>query len=117
MCIRDRLISDRVPQWSGGTRIGACLKDFTTDYGHHLLNRKTVVMILSDGWDTGDPSDITTAMKSIHKASRKTIWLNPLAGHPDFAPEVIGLKSILPYIDHLAPAHNLKSLKEALFHT
>jgi len=112
-----QLISDRVPQWSGGTRIGTCLRGFTEDYGHNLLDRKTVVMILSDGWDTGEPADITAAMKFIYKASRKILWLNPLAGHPDFAPEVVGLKSILPYIDHLVPAHNLTSLKRALLLT
>ena len=112
-----RLMSERVPQWSGGTRIGSSLKDFADNYGHHLLDRKTVVMILSDGWDTGEPTDILAAMKFIHKASRKILWLNPLAGHPDFAPEVIGLKSVMRYIDHLVPAHNLSSLKKALFLT
>ena len=110
-----QLISDRVPQWSGGTKIGSCFTTFTEEHGYNLLDRKTVVMIMSDGWDTGDPTDITTAMKFIHKASRKVLWLNPLAGHPDFIPEVIGLKSVLSYIDRLVPAHNLQSLKEALF--
>ena len=109
------LIGDRVPEWSGGTRIGQCLSEFKANYGYSLLDRRTVVMILSDGWDTGESGDIRDAMKFIHKEARKVIWLNPLAGHPDFEPEVIGLKSVLPYIDKHVPAHNLESLKRVMY--
>jgi len=107
-------ISDRVPHWSGGTTIGSCLQDFVADFGNGMLDKKTIVLILSDGWDTGEPEIIKSAMRSIYKKSRKVIWLNPLAGSPDFAPEAIGMKTALPYIDVLAPAHNLESLKWAL---
>ncbi len=107
-------ISDRVPHWSGGTTIGSCLQDFVTDFGYGMLDKKTIVLILSDGWDTGEPEIIRGAMRSIYKKSRKVIWLNPLAGSPDFSPEVIGMKTALPYIDVLASAHNLESLKWAL---
>ena len=107
-------ISDRVPHWSGGTTIGNCLKDFVADFGNGMLDKKTIVLILSDGWDTGEPKIIKSAMRSIYKKSRKVIWLNPLAGSPDFSPEAIGMKTALPYIDVLASAHNLESLKWAL---
>ena len=107
-------ISDRVPHWSGGTTIGSCLHDFDSEFGHGLLDKKTIVLILSDGWDTGAPEIISSAMKSIHRKSRRVIWLNPLAGNPNFSPEAMGMKSALPYIDHLASAHNLDSLKTAL---
>ncbi len=107
-------ISKRVPQWSGGTKIGTCLDRFFSDHGHHMLDRKTVTIILSDGWDTGEESLMKDAMKSIYKSSRKVLWLNPLAGHPDFEPEVIGLKNVLPYINGLHAAHNLVSLKKVL---
>jgi len=108
------LIADRVPQWSGGTTIGKCLVNFVADHAPTALNKKTLVLILSDGWDTGNPETSSYAMRQIHKASRKVIWLNPLAGNPNFSPEVTGLKAVLPYIDHLVPAHNLESLKQLL---
>jgi uncharacterized protein with von Willebrand factor type A (vWA) domain len=107
-------ISERVPHWSGGTTIGSCLQDFTENYGHGMLDKKTIVLILSDGWDTGEPEVMKEAMKTIYKKSKKVIWLNPLAGSPDFSPEVIGMKTALPYIDVLASAHNLESLKQVL---
>ncbi|MGI9550180.1 MAG: vWA domain-containing protein [Aurantibacter sp.] len=107
-------ISDRVPHWSGGTTIGTCLHDFTTEYGYGMLDKKTIVLILSDGWDTGKPALMQEVMQTIYKKSRKVIWLNPLAGSPDFTPEAIGMKTALPYIDVLASAHNLESLKNAM---
>lgn len=108
------IISDRVPQWSGGTTIGSCLDDFAKGYEYSMLDKKTVVLILSDGWDTGEPNLIKSAMKTIYKKSKKVIWLNPLAGSEDFSPEVLGLKSVLQYIDVLAAAHNLESLKKVM---
>jgi uncharacterized protein with von Willebrand factor type A (vWA) domain len=75
-----------------------------------------VVFILSDGWDTGDASILKHSMREIHRRSKKVIWLNPLAGNPDFSPEVIGLQTALPYIDVLESAHNLESLKRAMKH-
>ncbi len=109
-----RTISERVPHWSGGTTIGSCLRDFTQNYGHGMLDKKTVVLILSDGWDTGEPNLMRAAMKGIFKKSRKVIWLNPLAGNPDFSPKSVGMQTALPYIDVLASAHNLESLKRVL---
>lgn len=109
------IISDRVPQWSGGTTIGSCLIQFSEEYGYRLLDRKTIVLILSDGWDTGEVEIMEKAMKDIYKRSRKVVWLNPLAGHPDFSPEAIGMKTALPYIDILGSAHNLESLKRILY--
>ncbi len=109
------MISDRVPQWSGGTTIGSCLHDFTRDYGYGMLDKKTIVLILSDGWDTGDAAQMKKAMKHLYKKSKKVIWLNPLAGNPDFEPEALGMKTALPFIDVLASAHNFESLKEVLY--
>ena len=109
-----QMISERVPHWSGGTTIGSCLRDFTQNYGHGMLDKKTIVLILSDGWDTGEPEVMKESMKTIYKKSKKVIWLNPLAGSRDFFPEAIGMKTALPYIDVLASAHNLESLKAVL---
>ncbi|NAS30437.1 VWA domain-containing protein [Flavobacteriaceae bacterium R38] len=108
------IISERVPQWSGGTTIGSCLSDFTKDFGHGMLDRKTIVMILSDGWDTGEPEVIESAMKTLYKKSKKVIWLNPLAGNENFSPDALGMKTALPYIDILTSAHNLESLKKVM---
>jgi len=109
------IISDRVPQWSGGTTIGTCLLDFTKDFGYSMLDKKTIVMILSDGWDTGKPAIMKSAMKTMYKKSKKVIWLNPLAGSEHFSPEALGMKTALPYIDVLTSAHNLESLKKAMY--
>ncbi len=107
-------ISDRVPHWSGGTTIGTCLKHFIADYGHGMLDKKTIVLILSDGWDTGEPETMKEAMKHIYKKTKKVVWLNPLAGNENFSPDVLGMKTALPYIDVLAAAHNLESLRKAM---
>ena len=82
-------ISERVPHWSGGTTIGSCLNDFTKEFEYSLLDRKTIVFILSDGWDTGEPGVMKDAMQTIYKKTRKVIWLNPLAGSPNFLPDYI----------------------------
>jgi len=110
------IISERVPQWSGGTTIGQCIQSFVDSYSYKLLTKKTVIFILSDGWDTGDASILKQSMREIHKRSKKVIWLNPLAGNPDFSPDVIGLQTALPYIDVMESAHNLESLKHAMKH-
>ncbi len=107
-------ISDRVPHWSGGTTIGTCLNNFTKEYGHGMLDKKTIVLILSDGWDTGDPETMKEAMKKIYKKTKKVVWLNPLAGSENFSPDALGMKTALPYIDVLASAHNLESLKKTM---
>ena len=108
------IISERIPQWSGGTKIGSCLSDFHHNFGHRLLTKKTIVMILSDGWDTGEQDQLKDSISQIYKSCRKLIWLNPLSGNKDFSPEVIGLRTALPYIDQFAPAHNLQSLKDVI---
>lgn len=104
-------LSEQVPGWSGGTRIGASLAQFTAEYASRYLNSKSVVVIVSDGWDTGDTTELSEAMQLIHRRANKVIWLNPLAGNPGFQPTAAGLAAALPYTDlHLA-AHNIESLK------
>ena len=103
-------LSEEVPQWSGGTRIGASLDQFIRGYSH-LLNNRSVVMILSDGWDVGDLNVLEDSIAYIQKKSKKIIWLNPLAGHPDYSPSTAGMRACLPYVDVLLPLFNLNSLK------
>ena len=104
-------LAEQVPYWSGGTRIGESFSQFV-QFHSPLLGRDSVVMILSDGWDTGNLEELETAMKQIKKKSKKIIWLNPLAGNPNFKPDTLGMKTCMPYIDIFGSAHNVESLKE-----
>lgn len=105
-------LSRRVPDWSGGTRIGACLARFLDEHGRTLLDQKTVVVILSDGLDRGEIDDLEHAMRGIHRRARKVIWLNPLLAGRDYEPEARGMKAALPYVDEFAPGHSLEALRE-----
>lgn len=109
----DRLAAE-VPDWSGGTRIGDCLSIFVRDYLRTLVTPRTVVVMLSDGLDRGDPDIVRSAMRSIHHAARRVIWLNPLMGDPRYEPSARGMHAALPFIDQLAPAHNLESLERMI---
>jgi uncharacterized protein with von Willebrand factor type A (vWA) domain len=107
-------LSERVPHWSGGTDIGAAMQEFVQEYGMKKLNSRTIVLIISDGMDTGDGNELAENMERIRRKARRVIWLNPLAGSPDFRPEVKALKAVLPHLDLHAPAHNLESLKRVV---
>jgi uncharacterized protein len=99
--------------WSGGTRIGESLEDFNRKYAKGLLGRSgTVLMILSDGWDTGEPGVLATELHAIKRRVSKLIWLNPLLGLDGYEPITRGMSTALPHIDVFAPAHNLGSLLE-----
>ena len=106
------MIIQKVHDWGSGTRIGESLESFVNDYGHRCLNSKTVVFILSDGWDTGDSELISRHMSIIHRKAMKVIWLNPLMQNAEWKPEVLGMNSALPYIDLLLPLYNLDSIKK-----
>lgn len=105
----DRL-AEEVEGWSGGTRIGAALEAFEERWGR-LVDRKTVVVILSDGWDTGEPEVLAGALRRIRDRARKVIWLNPLLGSPSYEPRTRGMVAALPHVDVFAPAHDLESLE------
>ncbi|HEY7409437.1 MAG TPA: VWA domain-containing protein [Vicinamibacteria bacterium] len=108
----DRLAAS-VPDWSGGTRIGACLADFVRE---HLaaVDPRTVVVVLSDGLDRGDPALLGDALRTIARRARRLIWLNPLMGDARWEPAAAGMEAALPHIDHLASAHDLSSLERLL---
>lgn len=109
----DRLAAG-VPDWSGGTRIGESLDEFTRGYLEETVNAGTVVVILSDGLDRGDTALLVDAMRAIRARARKVIWLNPLLGDPRYEPTAHGMQAALPFIDHFCPAHNLESLERLL---
>lgn len=103
-------ISGSVLDWSGGTSIGSCLHAFNAAYGSTVLTNKSVVVVVSDGWDRGDCELLTDEMRRLRTTCHKVIWLNPLAGSPNYQPICSGMKAALPYVDYFLPAHNLNSL-------
>ncbi len=96
--------------WSGGTKIGHSLREFSLLHGRRLLSRDTFFVILSDGWDTGEPELLEGELRKIKCHVRRLFWLNPLLGLDSYQPMTRGMSAALPYIDVFAPAHNLESL-------
>jgi uncharacterized protein with von Willebrand factor type A (vWA) domain len=107
-------LAARVPDWSGGTRIGECLAAFVDLYLDETVNSQTVVLILSDGLDRGDVQPLAGALRAIRARARRVLWLNPLAGDRRYEPTARAMAAALPYVDHLLPAHNLESLERLL---
>jgi uncharacterized protein len=107
-------VAAAVPDWSGGTRIGECLEQFVRDYLTSTVNSGCVVIVLSDGLDRGEPARLARAMAAIQSAARRVVWLNPLMGDPRYEPTARGMRAALPYLDRLAPAHNLESLERVV---
>jgi uncharacterized protein with von Willebrand factor type A (vWA) domain len=104
-------ISKKVPDWSGGTKIGRSLRRFLTDYGARVLDGRTVAIIISDGWDTGEADVLEEAMAELQRRAARIIWLNPLLASPGYEPICQGMRVALPHVDVFAPAHNLDSLR------
>jgi hypothetical protein len=100
-----------VRDWSGGTKIGESLGEFNR-YWSHLVDRRTIVIVLSDGWDTGDPDVLATELLRIKRRAGRVIWLNPLLGNPSYEPLTRGMAAALPLVDHFAAAHNLAALRD-----
>ena len=105
-------VSQEVPDWSGGTRIGESIQAFNEHFAPSLLGNRTITIILSDGLDTGNTDLLRQAMQVLQQKSRRVIWLNPLLGDPEYQPLARGMRAALPYIDAFESAHNLDSLQE-----
>jgi uncharacterized protein with von Willebrand factor type A (vWA) domain len=101
--------------WSGGTKIGASIAEFVAKWPR-LIDRRTVVIVLSDGWDTGEPDVLGDAMSAIHRRAGRVVWLNPLLGSPSYRPLTRGMQAALPHADVFAAAHNLASLEALARH-
>jgi uncharacterized protein with von Willebrand factor type A (vWA) domain len=116
--LRDALeaLAGHAAGWSGGTKIGESLHQLTQLQGRRLFSRDAAFMVLSDGWDTGDPAVLAEELGAIKRRVRKLIWLNPLLGMADYQPITRGMSAALPHIDVFAPAHNLESLLELETH-
>lgn len=105
----DRL-SANVRGWSGGTRIGASLATFNAQWLRRV-DKRTVVIILSDGWDTGRPEQLAASLALLQRRGGRIIWLNPLLGSAGYEPITKGMQAAMPFINVFAPAHNLASLR------
>lgn len=99
-----------VSDWSGGTRIGDALAEFNRSWPT-LVDRRTIVLLLSDGWDTGDPEMLAQELLTIKRRAGRVLWLNPLLGDPTYEPLTRGMAAALPLVDYFAAAHNLASLR------
>lgn len=104
--------AEAVLDWSGGTRLGDALAEFNTRWGIPGMARGAVVVILSDGWDRGDPDAISEQMTRLQRAAHKLIWVNPLKATPDYAPLARGMAAALPYVDHFVSGHSFNALQE-----
>ncbi len=105
-------IARRVPDWSGGTRIGQGLKTFNYEWARRVLGHRAVVLLISDGWDRGDIGVLRREMARLQRSSHRLIWLNPLLGSAEYKPLTRGIQAALPYVDDFLPVHNLASLED-----
>jgi uncharacterized protein len=107
-----RQASERVQDWSGGTRLGECLRRFNDEWGVRGMARGAIVVILSDGWDRGDPGVLAAQMCRLQRVTYDLIWVNPLKVTPGYAPLARGMAAALPYVDHFVEGHSLASMEE-----
>ena len=100
--------------WSGGTRIGECLQDFNREQGARLVHSRTGVIIVSDGYDTGEPAQLAEALGTLRKRARRMVWFNPLLNQPGFTPVAGGMQAAMPHLDLLAPGADLADIERVL---
>lgn len=106
------LVSKQVLDWSGGTRIGNTIREFNVRWSRRVLSRGPVVLVISDGWDRGDPTLLSQEMARLQRSCHRLIWLNPLLGNPRYQPLTQGMVAAMPYIDEFIPVHNLVSIEQ-----
>ena len=105
-------ISGDVLGWSGGTNIGRSLSTFNREFAPSLVTHRTVVVIISDGWDRGNVALLEQEMVSLKRRCHKVIWLNPLLASKDYQPLCKGMQAVLPHLDYFLSVHNVQSLVE-----
>jgi uncharacterized protein len=100
-----------VHDWSGGTRIGDALATLNREHGRRL-GRGAIVVLLSDGWDRGDPEQLAAEMARLRRCAHSLIWLNPLKAHEGYEPLTRGMQAALPHVDHFLAGNSLSSLAD-----
>jgi len=104
-------VVDAVQDWSGGTRITACLQEFNRLWARRVLDSRSTVLLITDGLEHGDTTALAFEMERLHKSCRRLVWLNPLLRYDAFEPRAAGIRAMLPHVDRFVPAHNLASLE------
>jgi uncharacterized protein len=102
--------AEHVSDWSGGTRIGSALAELNREHGRRI-GRGAIIVVLSDGWDRGDPETLGTEMARLRRCAHRVLWLNPLAADPRYEPLTRGMQAALPHVDHLLPGNSIASLE------
>ncbi|WP_240932431.1 vWA domain-containing protein [Pelagibius litoralis] len=105
-------VSDTVVDWSGGTRIGACLHDFNRVWARRVLGQGAVLLLISDGLDRDNAEGLAGEIERLHKSCRRLIWLNPLLRYDAYEPKSMGAKAMIGHVDDFRTIHNLESLSE-----
>jgi uncharacterized protein with von Willebrand factor type A (vWA) domain len=100
--------------WGGGTRIGECLRDFNRRDGSRLVHSRTGLIVVSDGYDTGEPAVLSDALGALRRRARRIVWLNPLLSHRDYSPASRGMQAALPHLDLFAPGADLRGIERML---
>ena len=111
-----RRVRDVVKDWSGGTRIGQALRMFHVQWGRRVLRRGPVVLLISDGWDLGEPEMLSAEIARLQRGCFRLIWLNPLIGSPGYAPLTRGMRAALPYVDDFLSVRDMASLEALAAH-
>ena len=109
-------LPQRVPGFGGGTQIGDALRAFNVRWARRVLGHGAVVLVISDGWDRGEPDVLRREMSRLQRSCHRLIWLNPLLGSPDYQPLTRGMQAALPFVDDFLPVHNLASLDALAAH-
>ena len=109
-------IAREVQDWGGGTRIGEALRTFNLRWARRVMRNGPIVLIVSDGWDRGDPALLGRELARIRRSCRRLIWLNPLLGSAGYEPLTRGMQAALRHVDDFLPVHNLASLEQLADH-
>lgn len=109
-------VARRVQDWAGGTRIGDALRGVNRHWARRVLGRGAVVLVISDGWDRGDPAVLAAEIARLQRSCHRLVWLNPLLGSADYEPLTRGMQAARPFVDDFLPAHNLASVEALAEH-
>lgn len=107
-----KAVGQEAQDWEGGTKIGACLREFNRDWSRRVLGQGAVVLLVTDGLDRDEPADLARAAERLHLSTRKLIWLNPLLRFDGFAPRAQGIAALMPHVNSFRAGHNIASLAE-----
>ena len=97
--------------WSGGTRLGEAIGRFNDEWGVRGMARGAVVVVLSDGWDRGEPEQMALEMERLHRTAHRVVWVNPLKASPGYEPIARGMAAAIPHVDMFLEGHSLDSLQ------